>query len=156
MEAANEGHKQGDKDGKNPSIGLTIELPFEAEGNEYLDIQRHFMKFSNRLDNFMKLSDVIVVMPGGIGTCLELFYTWQLIQVGHVCKMPVILVGSMWEGLIEWVDEHLNKTGLISPEDMKLVQIVDSMEEVEKIIDEVHAEHKTNKDCMCDNVDKYV
>lgn len=39
----------------------------------------------------MLLSHVFVVAPGGIGTLLELFYTWQLMQVGHICRAPIIL-----------------------------------------------------------------
>jgi len=43
-----------------------------------------------------------VVVPGGIGTVLELMMVWQLLQVKHVAGIPLILVGKMWPGLVEW------------------------------------------------------
>ena len=36
----------------------------------------------------MRISHAVVVTPGGIGTLLELFYTWQLMQVGHIEVRP--------------------------------------------------------------------
>jgi len=72
----------------------------------------------------MKLSKAVVVYPGGIGTCLELFYTWQLIQVKHIKPIPIILVGNMWNQLIEWVKKHPLKNKLLSPENMNCIHIV--------------------------------
>ena len=40
--------------------------------------------------------------PGGIGTVLETMMIWQLLQVKHLEHTPLILVGRMWPGLIEW------------------------------------------------------
>jgi len=153
MEAGNEGHKS--HDGPARSIGLTIELPFEAEGNEHLDIERHFPKFSGRLDQFMRLSNVVVVMPGGIGTCLELFYTWQLIQVGHICNIPIILYGDMWQKLVEWVRSYPLEKGLISPKDMDMVCVAKSPEDILKIVDEAHEGFKNAGKDYCLNVKKY-
>ncbi len=133
MEAANIGHQMG-SNGKSESIGLTIQLPWENEGNHHLDKQQHFQKFSNRLETFMDLSNVIVVMPGGIGTCLELFYAWQLMQVRHICSVPIIVYGKMWHELVEWVKKYPLKDKLISPEDMYNIFCVESEEEIMKIV----------------------
>lgn len=135
MEAANAGHQAGDPEEETDSIGLTIRLPWESEENPHLDLKRHFNRFSGRLDTFMTLSNVVVVMPGGIGTCLELFYTWQLIQVKHVNPMPIIVVGEMWEKLMDWVKEYPLKDGLISPEDTDFVYVVKSNKEAIEIIE---------------------
>jgi uncharacterized protein (TIGR00725 family) len=89
MQAANAGHKSASKG--THSIGLNIKLPFEQDDNKFLDIKKDFDRFSNRLDAFMSLSDAVVVATGGIGTILELFYTWQLVQVQHLCETPIIL-----------------------------------------------------------------
>ena len=93
MLAANAEHQSVPSDGH--SIGLNIKLPFEQEANKFLDIKKGFDRFSGRLDTFMALSDAVIVAPGGIGTLLELFYSWQLIQVQHVCETPIILYGKM-------------------------------------------------------------
>jgi uncharacterized protein (TIGR00725 family) len=93
MEAASKGHRAGRKDKKVQTIGLTINLPKKEEANPHLDIKKDFEKFSSRLDNFMLLSNVVVVAPGGVGTLLEFLYTWQLVQVKHICEIPIILLG---------------------------------------------------------------
>ncbi len=134
MEAASLGHTAGDHENKGRSIGLNIRLPFEQKPNEGLEwIQTH-ERFSTRLDEFMILSNVVVVMPGGIGTCLELFYTWQLLQVKHICSMPIILVGDMWKKLIEWVKEEPLRQSYLNPEDMDFIVQVKDVDEAFKMV----------------------
>jgi predicted Rossmann-fold nucleotide-binding protein len=93
MEAASKGHHNACENYKNPAntVGINIQLPFEQKPNRYLDVAQTVPTFSARLDTFMVLSDIFVITPGGIGTLLELFYTWQLMQVGHICRAPIIL-----------------------------------------------------------------
>lgn len=153
MEAANAGHQAGDPGESSDSIGLTIRLPWEADANPHLDLKKHFNRFSGRLDTFMTLSNVVVVMPGGIGTCLELFYTWQLIQVKHINKIPIILIGEMWEKLMKWVAENPLKDGLISPEDTEFVYIVKSNKEAIEIIEEEKSAFEKGE--ACGNNKKY-
>ena len=144
MEAANAGHEEGDKMHKSDNIGLIIKLPWENEGNKHLEIKKEYNKFSGRLDNFMALSSAIVIMPGGIGTCLELFYTWQLIQVGHIDPIPIILIGEMWEKQIAWVKKYPLKDKLISTKDLKCIHIAKNNEEAIKIIKRTHIAFKKN------------
>ncbi len=149
MEAANAGHHAGRNGHDSHSIGMTIQLPFEEYVNGYLDVHKHFKKFSNRLDYFMALSHVVVVMPGGIGTCLELFYTWQLTQVKHMCRIPIILRGEMWEGLIRWVKEEPLRKGFISPEDMDNIYIANNNKEVMKILMNYYERWKNPENIDC-------
>lgn len=151
MEAANAGHAVGDPSKSADNIGLAIELPWEADTNKHLEIKRHFNKFSKRLDNFMALSSVVVVTPGGIGTCLELFYTWQLIQVRHIFPIPIIVVGKMWEELIKWVKKYPLKEGLVSPGDMSSIHIAKDNRQAMKIIMETFKGFKNGKNH--DNID---
>jgi uncharacterized protein (TIGR00730 family) len=154
MDAANAGHNAGDKKHVSDNIGLTIELPWEAEENKHLEIKKHFNKFSGRLDTFMALSGVVIVTPGGIGTCLELFYTWQLVQVKHICPIPIILLGKMWEELMTWITKYPLKDGLISPGDTDHIYIAENKEEAMEVIMQAHA--KFEKDgCSCHNNHKY-
>jgi len=142
MEAGNAGHEAGDKDNKADSIGLIIKLPWEPKLNKHLELKKQFEKFSKRLDHFMALSSAVVVMPGGIGTCLELFYTWQLVQVQHIEPIPIILVGKMWKELMKWVEKYPLKNGLISPKDMKVIHIVKDNKEAMKIVEKEFAKFK--------------
>lgn len=155
MGAATEGHAEGDPKKESDSIGLTIRLPWETKPNKHLEIKEHFNKFSSRLDAFMNLSSVVVLMPGGVGSCLEFFYTWQLIQVQHICPIPVILVGKQWEALIDWVKKYPLKQGLISPKDMKAIHIAKNNKEAMAIILKAHKAFEKEGKNYCKNIKKY-
>lgn len=148
MKAANAGHTAGDVNDKSQSIGLNIKLPFEQTYNPYVEFVKDFEHFSERLDTFMKLSDVFVITPGGVGTMLEFFYTWQLLQVKKMAYKPVILVGSMWEQLIYWVIDHALKDELISSSDFDYIYIVKSNKEALNLIDEFNKQSTETGKCF--------
>lgn len=154
MEAASIGHQMGSR-GRSKSIGLTIELPWENEGNQHMDKHKHFQKFSDRLDHFMALSNVVVVMPGGIGTCLEFFYTLQLTQVKHICNIPIILHGKMWHQLMKWVKNYPVKQGLASSGDIENIFMVNNNKQALKIIMDRYKEYKEKGPDFCVNSSKY-
>lgn len=143
MEAANQGAKLGqqEKNSKSLSFGLSIQLDFEPEPNTHLDIKRHHYRFSSRLDDFMRLSDSIIATPGGIGTLLEVYFSWQLIQVRHLTMRPIVLLDEdYWSGIINWMKEVPLKRGLVSKKDFDCIKIVDTPEEAFKVISEHHKE----------------
>ncbi|KUF43012.1 TIGR00730 family Rossman fold protein [Myroides marinus] len=135
MEAGNKGAHLG----KGVSVGLNIELPFEQHFNPYIDHDKNlqFDYFFVRKVMFVKYSQGFVVMPGGFGTLDELFEAITLIQTKKIAKFPIVLVGTeFWGGLIEWIKTILlDKYHNISPEDMNLIKIVDSADEVVEVID---------------------
>ncbi len=130
MEAGNKGAHRG----KGVSVGLNIELPFEQHDNPYIDPDKNlqFDYFFVRKVMFVKYAQGFVVMPGGFGTLDELFEAITLIQTKKIGKFPIILVGTdFWSGIFRWIKETLiGKFENASPEDMNLVQIVDTEEEV--------------------------
>ena len=131
MEAANKGAFHG----KSPSIGLNIQLPHEQHGNPYQDISQTFRHFFARKVMFVRHASAYVVMPGGFGTMDELFEALTLIQTGKSRKIPIVLVGSaFWGGLIEWLRNALAGEGMISPEDMNLIQVIDDPKAVVETI----------------------
>jgi hypothetical protein len=132
MEAANAGAKEGSS--KSKSFGIRIDLPFEATPNEHLDIKFYHKRFSSRLDEFMRISHAVVVTPGGIGTLLELLYTWQLIQVDHISARPIILVGDMWNGFFDWIKSEPLKAQLLDKADLDNIIIVKNVHEVTKLL----------------------
>ncbi|MDA0572976.1 TIGR00730 family Rossman fold protein [Burkholderia gladioli] len=127
MEAANKGAHAG----KAPSVGLNIELPHEQSGNNYQDISLRFRHFFTRKVTFVKNSDAVVVMPGGFGTLDELSEVLTLIQTKKSRLVPIILVGSsFWQGLLQWFSDQLIPMGLINPDDMNLMQVIDDPDQV--------------------------
>jgi len=130
MDAANKGAKDGGQHSR--SIGLPIVLPFESDANAHLDVKREHRRFSSRLDEFMRISHAVVVTPGGIGTVLELFYTWQLMQVKHITTRPILLLGGeeMWPELISWLKKWPLKMGLVEDEDFNSIKFCGTIQDV--------------------------
>jgi len=132
MEAANRGAQEGG--GK--SIGLLIELPREERANPFIDKAISFRYFFVRKMMFVKYAKAFVVMPGGLGTMDELFESLTLIQTRRISKFPVILVGSQyWKGLLDWLKDTVALEGKILPDDLNILKICDTPEEVTQEID---------------------
>lgn len=148
MEAASSGHAEGDQLRRADMIGLTIKLPFEQSVSQYLELRKDFSTFSSRLEHFMALSNVLVVTQGGIGTMLELFYTWQLLQVHHIDFKPIILVGPMWVKLIDWMKKYMLREGLVSNDDFRFLYLVNNNREAMKIINQYHEEYVKEGKCQ--------
>lgn len=139
MKAANHGAKE--VNGK--SIGIGIELPFEAGMNKYVETGIECRYFFTRKVMFLKYSQAFVAFPGGLGTLDEIFEALTLSQTGHTPKFPIILVGKdYWGGLIEWLEGTLLTMGTISESDFNLFRIVDSAEEARDKIIEFHNKYR--------------
>ena len=142
MQAANEGAASvGDRQG---SMGIRVELPFEQEVNPFVELAFEHKTFFTRLHHFVLASDAFVVVPGGIGTVLETLMVWQLLQVRHVENTPLILVGKMWKGLVDWASASMLDAGfpLANPEDMRIPVCLDTADEAIAVIRELHGKWK--------------
>ena len=133
MQAANEGVGAA---GGAQSMGIRVDLPFEQEVNPFVGVAFEHRTFFTRLHHFVLASDAFIVAPGGIGTVLETMMIWQLLQVRHLEQTPLILVGKLWPGLVEWVrDSMLSfETPLINPEDVDIPVCVKDADEAIGII----------------------
>jgi uncharacterized protein (TIGR00730 family) len=131
MEAAN----RGARDGHGLSIGCNIELPFEQSMNPYLDLAVNFRYFFVRKTMFVKYSNGFVIFPGGFGTLDELFESLTLVQTHKIKQFPIVLYGSAyWKGLLDWIRDTQLPAGVISPEDLNLLIVTDSVEEVRDVL----------------------
>src|SRR6516164_5935527 len=141
MQAANEGAAAANAPERNRSVGIRVDLPFEQEVNPFVEEAFEHKTFFTRLHHFVLTSDAFVVVPGGIGTVLELMMVWQLLQVKHVQGVPLILVGKMWPGLVDWAKTSLLTTQppLASPEDMTIPQCVNTADEAIALMRQRHA-----------------
>lgn len=141
MEAGNKGAHRGE----GTSVGLNIELPFEQHFNPYIDKDKNlnFDYFFVRKVMFVKYSQGFVVMPGGFGTLDELFEAITLIQTKKIGKFPIILVGTeFWSGLLDWIKNVLiDKQKNANPEDLNLIKVVDSAEEVVEALDNFYKKY---------------
>jgi uncharacterized protein (TIGR00730 family) len=139
MQAANEGAASaGAREG---SMGIRVELPFEQDVNPFVEQAFTHKTFFTRLHHFVVASDAFVVVPGGIGTVLETLMIWQLLQVRHVDNVPLILVGKMWKGLVEWASASMldPRLQLASPADLKIPRCLDTADEAIAVVRDLHA-----------------
>jgi uncharacterized protein (TIGR00730 family) len=133
MEAAN----RGAKDVGGRTAGCNIELPFEQKPNAYLDTMVTFKHFYVRKVMLVKYSYAFVIMPGGFGTADEMFEAATLIQTGKILSFPVVLIGrSFWTPIIEAMRATMVAEATISPADLELFHLTDSVEEAAALIHE--------------------
>lgn len=126
MEAAN----RGAQDAGAMSIGLNIAIPHEQAPNPYItpELSFKFHYFAMRKMHFAMRAKALVIFPGGFGTLDELFELLTISQTGKAPAIPVVLYDrAFWTRIINF--EALAETGMISPGDLGLFNIVDDVEE---------------------------
>jgi hypothetical protein len=138
MQAANEGAAAAPA--RAQSVGIRVDLPFEQEVNAFVTEAFEHRTFFTRLHQFVLTSDAFVVAPGGIGTVLETLMIWQLLQVRHLEDTPLILVGRMWPGLVEWARASMLSINppLANAEDLAIPQCVANADEAVALLREHH------------------
>ncbi len=127
MEAANRGASEA----HGISIGLGISLPSEPAANPYItrELGFEFHYFFMRKFWLVYPAKALVVFPGGFGTMDELFELLTLVQTGKIQKrLPIVLYGAdFWRELLRL--DTLVRWGTISPEDLSLFHVIDSVDE---------------------------
>ena len=131
MEAANKGALEAGGE----SIGLGIELPFEARLNDYVSFGLNFRYFFVRKMMFVKYSQGYIVMPGGLGTMDELFEAMTLSQTKKITQFPVVLMGvEHWQGLLDWMRETMLADGRIKQSDLDMITLTDDVDEAVELM----------------------
>ena len=140
MQAANEGAHLIEK-AKHRSVGIRVHLPFEQEVNPFVGQAYEHRTFFSRLHHFMIVSDAFVIVPGGIGTLLEMSLAWQLLQVRKLYNTPLILVGKMWAELVDWSRRSMLRKGneLASEIDFTIPHCVNTIDECVALVRENRA-----------------
>ena len=128
MEAANRGAAEAGA----VSVGLGIELPFEQKMNEYVNLPLEFRYFFARKTMFLKYAQGYVIFPGGYGTMDELMESLTLKQTGKIQNFPLVMFGS--EYWSDWIRARMLAEGKIAPEDIDLMVLTDSPQEVVDVI----------------------
>ena len=141
MQAANEGAKEAVARVGQQSLGIRVDLPFEQAANPFVDEDFRHQTFFTRLHHFVLASDAFVVVPGGIGTALELFMVWQLIQVGHLRDVPLIVAGPGYTELVQWCRQWMlsHDLQLASEHDIAIPQCVEGADQAIALLREHHA-----------------
>lgn len=127
--------------GRDRSIGINILLPFEQEANSVVTGDpklMHLKYFFTRKLLFVKECEGIALFPGGFGTHDEGFEVLTLVQTGKSHIFPIVMVdepgGDYWKQWDQFIRNCLLDRGLISPADVHLYKVTDSVDEA---VDEV-------------------
>jgi uncharacterized protein (TIGR00730 family) len=146
MQAANEGAASAGPEAQARSVGIRVHLPFEQDVNAFVSEAHAHRTFFSRLHHFVLISDAFVVVPGGIGTVLELAMIWQLLQVRKLNRTPLILIGHMWADFLGWGRQYLLRPEfpLANPEDLEIPHCVDTAEQAIALIRRRHDEWLRN------------
>lgn len=126
MEAANKGAMEAGGE----SVGLGIELPWEAKLNDYVGFGLNFRYFFVRKMMFVKYSQGYVVLPGGLGTLDELFEAMTLAQTLKITQFPIVLMGvEHWQGLLDWMKGSMLEDARIKQSDLDMLTLTDDVDE---------------------------
>lgn len=85
-------------------IGVTctqIETWRNVRANQWVKEERHFETLRERLFGLIDASQALVVLPGGVGTLVELSIVWNELIIDALTPRPLILVGPGWERVLE-------------------------------------------------------
>jgi len=130
MEAGMEGA------GRERSIGVSIRLPFESEANSIIAGDEKYVSmryFFTRKLMLVKESQAFLCLPGGFGTLDETFELLTLTQTGKGVPVPIVLLDlpgdRFWHSIDDMIRNQLLVRGLVSPEDLALYRVCDSIED---------------------------
>jgi len=139
MEAANKGATEAGV----KSVGLNIELPELQPPNPYSNITLTFNHFYTRKVMLVKYATAFIVLPGGLGTLDELTEVLNLIQTRKIKPFPVILFdGGYWKGFLDWMKDFALARGYISEEDLTLLRLCDTADEVIEAVQKWYWNHE--------------
>nr|WP_246304162.1 TIGR00730 family Rossman fold protein [Nocardioides thalensis] len=138
MEAANRGALEAGGE----SIGLGIELPWEAKLNDYVSFGLNFRYFFVRKMMFVKYSQGYIVLPGGLGTLDELFEAMTLSQTLKITQFPIVLMGTEhWTGLLDWMQGTMLSDARIKQSDIDMLTVTDDVDEAVDLMVKAREEH---------------
>jgi len=128
--------------GREHTLGVNIELPFEQFSNPYIDAETMLVAmqyFFTRKVAMTRPSNAFAIFPGGLGTMDETFEVLTLLHTGKTSPAPVVLLdtpdGTFWRHWMDFVDNAVIADHYIDENDMCLVRLCTSTEEAAGEID---------------------
>lgn len=136
--------------GKEMTLGVNIELPFEQFANPYIDAETMLVAmqyFFTRKVAMTRPSNAFAIFPGGLGTMDEAFEVLTLLHTGKSTPAPVVLVdtpdGTFWRQWMSFVDAAVKGGGYIGDEDMVLVRVCQSIDEAVYEIEHFYSNYQS-------------
>ena len=117
------------------TIGV-VPLVIEKGGkvSDFVDVNIACDNLSDRKDLMLLQSDVLIALPGGIGTLDEIFSVAAAHTIGYHNKRVIIYnMKGFWDSTIRMLDD-LQSQGLIRGSWRNYIQIANSMEQIQLLI----------------------
>ena len=84
----------------------------------------------------LEKSDILVALPGGIGTLDEIFHVVAAATIGYHSKRVVLYnINGFWDSLLAMLDSY-NTAGFIRGDIKRLISVANNLEELEMLIKE--------------------
>lgn len=116
-------------------IGV-VPMILEERGrvSSLIDEKINCRNLSERKDIMLRRSDILVALPGGIGTLDEIFHVMAAATIGYHAKKVVLYnVNGFWNPLLAMLRAS-EESGFLRGDLEKFMTVADSIDELEKII----------------------
>jgi uncharacterized protein (TIGR00730 family) len=90
------------------------------EANPWVREEMRTDTLLERLGLVTSKCDAVIVLPGGVGTLVELALVWNSTMIGELTPIPIFTVGEPWRGVME----ALRNPAFISPAHFGMVEWV--------------------------------
>lgn len=128
---------KGVKDAGGHVIGVVPEILVERNRvSALLDEHVPCRNLSDRKDIMLQRSNILVALPGGIGTLDEIFHVMAASTIGYHAKRVVFYnVNGFWSGLLSEL-RRMESQGFIRCDMNGCMAVADTIDELEKYIQE--------------------
>ena len=122
-------------DAKGMTVGVVPTI-VEKGGkvSDYVDVKILCDNLSDRKDLMIERSDVIIALPGGVGTLDEIFTVLAAASIGYHNKRVILYnIGGFWDSLIAMLDD-LKTRGVLRAGFDDTVKVAHSLDEIAALI----------------------
>lgn len=122
-------------DAKGMTVGVVPTI-VEKGGkvSDYVDVKILCDNLSDRKDLMIERSDVIIALPGGVGTLDEIFTVLAAASIGYHNKRVILYnIGGFWDSLIAMFDD-LKTRGVLRTGFDDTVKVAHTLDEIAALI----------------------
>ena len=122
-------------DAKGMTVGVVPTI-VEKGGkvSDYVDVKILCDNLSDRKDLMIERSDVIIALPGGVGTLDEIFTVLAAASIGYHNKRVILYnIGGFWDSLIAMLDD-LKMRGVLRAGFDDTVKVAHTLDEIAALI----------------------
>ena len=122
-------------DAKGMTVGVVPTI-VEKGGkvSDYVDVKILCDNLSDRKDLMIERSDVIIALPGGVGTLDEIFTVLAAASIGYHSKRVILYnIGGFWDSLITMLDD-LKTRGVLRAGFDDTVKVAHTLDEIAALI----------------------